>query len=117
MTNIDVGVDTAIYPVYRGSVPRTDDNGRQLRALLHYLLDGQLKTQQVYRALGISSSSYYRRIREDDYPNADELHKIANRLGLSFADLQIRLGFITREELEGCVDSRNLALAASKRFG
>jgi hypothetical protein len=40
-------------------VPRTDENGRQLRALLDYLLDGQLTTQQIHRALGISSSSYY----------------------------------------------------------
>ena len=85
---------------YPGRVPRTDENGRRLRALLDYLLDGQLRTQQIHRALGISSSSYYRRLREDDYPNADELHKIANRFSLSFADLQLRLGFVTREDLE-----------------
>jgi hypothetical protein len=105
---------------YRRRVPRTDENGRQLRALLDYLLDGQLRTQHIHRALGISSSSYYRRIREDDYPNADELHKIANRFSLSFADLQLRLGFVTREDLEGVLaaiapaDGRRPTLRATR---
>lgn len=95
---------------YRERVPRTDENGRQLRALLDYLLDGQLRTQQIHRALGISSSSYYRRVREDDYPNADELHKIANKFSLSFADLQVRLGFVTREDLEGYIVSSRTSI-------
>ena len=72
-------------------MPRTDENGRQLRVLLDYLLDGQLTTKQMHEALGISSSSYHRRVRDDDYPNADELHKIATRFHLSFTDLQVRL--------------------------
>jgi hypothetical protein len=93
-------------------VPRTDENGRQVRALLDYLLDGQLKTQQIYRALRISSSSYYRRVREDDYPNADELHKLAERFRLNFTDLQVRLGFVTHEDLESYVGSRQLPLTA-----
>jgi hypothetical protein len=37
-------------------VPRTDENGRQLRTLLDYLLDGKLTTKQMHEALGISSS-------------------------------------------------------------
>lgn len=94
-------------------MPRKDENGRHLRALLDYLLDGQIKTQQIYRALGISSSSYYRRIREDDYPNADELHKISGRFGLNFTDLQVRLGFVTHEDLQTYVGSRRLPLTAS----
>jgi len=96
-------------------VPRTDENGRHLRALLDYLLDGQLETRQIYWALRISKSSYYRRVRDDDYPNADELHKIASTLHLSFADLQVRLGFVTREDLEGYVGSQHLALTAQKQ--
>jgi hypothetical protein len=51
------GIELSILG-YRGRVPRNDENGRQLRALLDYLLDGQLRTQQIHRALGISSSSY-----------------------------------------------------------
>ena len=54
-------------------MPRTDENGRQLKALLDYLLDGEIDAKDIYDALGISSSTYYRRIKEDDYPNAEEL--------------------------------------------
>ncbi len=86
-------------------MPRTDQNGRQLRALLDYLLDGRIETQQIYHALGMSSSSYYRRIKDDDYPNADELYKIAERFRLNFTDLQVRLGFVTHEDLESYLGS------------
>ena len=51
-------------------MPRTDENGRQLKALLDYLLDGEIDAKDIYDALDISSSTYYRRIKEDDYPNA-----------------------------------------------
>lgn len=91
-------------------MPRTDENGRQLRALLDYLLDGGFTNQQIYEALGISSSTYYRRIHQDDFPNADELHKIADRFRLSFTDLQVRLGFVTREDLEGYIGSPRLSI-------
>ena len=55
------------------AVPRTDENGRQLKALLDYLLDGDVDAKAIYDALGTSSSTYYRRIKEADYPNAEEL--------------------------------------------
>ncbi len=98
-------------------MPRTDENGRQLRVLLDYLLDGQLTTKQMHEALGISSSSYHRRIRDDDYPNADELHKIATRFHLSFTDLQVRLGFVTREDLEGYIVSSRTSITAAPAGG
>jgi hypothetical protein len=100
---------------YGGCVPRTDENGRQLSALLNYLLDGRVTNQQIYKALGMSSSRYYRRIKQDDFPNADELHKIADRFRLSFTDLQVRLGFITREDLEGYVGTTRLSISVPRR--
>ena len=51
--------------VYCEWVARTDENGRQLKALLDYLLDGEVEAKDIYDALGISSSTYYRRIKED----------------------------------------------------
>ncbi|BBZ08109.1 hypothetical protein MDOR_22780 [Mycolicibacterium doricum] len=45
-------------------MPRTDENGRQLKALLDHLLDGDVDAKAVYDALGFSSSTYYRRIKE-----------------------------------------------------
>ena len=96
-------------------MPRTDENGRQLRALLNYLLDGRITNQQIYQALGISSSGYYRRIKQDDFPNADELHKIADRFRLSFPDLQVRLGFVTREDLEGYIGTKGVSITTIAR--
>ncbi|ABM13574.1 conserved hypothetical protein [Mycolicibacterium vanbaalenii PYR-1] len=71
-------------------MPRTDENGRQLKALLDYLLDGEIDAKDIIDALGISSSTYYRRIKEDDYPSAEELRLVADRFTLSYPDLQIQ---------------------------
>nr|MDT0522656.1 hypothetical protein [Streptomyces sp. DSM 41633] len=77
-------------------MPRTDENGRQLKALLDYLLDGEVDAKAVYSALGVSSSTYYRRVKEADYPNAEELRQVADRFRLSYPDLQIRFGLMSR---------------------
>ena len=80
-------------------MPRTDENGRQLKALLDYLLDGEIDAKDIFDALGISSSTYYRRIKEADYPNAEELRCVADRFGLSYPDLQIQFGLMSRQEV------------------
>jgi transcriptional regulator with XRE-family HTH domain len=97
-------------------VPRTDENGRHLGALLNYLMDGRVTNQQVSEALGMSSSAYYRRVKQDDFPNADELHKLSDAFGLSFTDLQVRLGFVTREDLEGYIGSQRLSIVGAPRW-
>lgn len=91
--------------VYGGWVPRTDENGRQLKALLDYLLDGDVEAKDIYDALGISSSTYYRRIKEADYPDAEELRRVADRFGLSYPDLQVRFGLMSRQEVWSYVES------------
>lgn len=80
-------------------MPRTDENGRQLKALLDYLLDGEIDAKDLFDALGVSSSTYYRRIKEADYPNAEELRLVADRFTLSYPDLQIRFGLMSRQEV------------------
>jgi hypothetical protein len=97
---------------YREHVPRTDDNGRQFKALLDYLLDGEVEAYEIYEALGVSSSTYYRRIKEADYPDAEELRKLAYRFHLSYPDLQVRFGLVSREELERYVASGPVRVAA-----
>jgi hypothetical protein len=96
--------------VYREGVPRTDENGRQLKALLGYLLDGEVDAKEIYDALGVSSSTYYRRIKEDDYPNAEELRRVADRFGLSYPDLQVRFGLMTHHEVRTYIESPPLAV-------
>ena len=92
-------------------MPRTDENGRQLKALLGYLLDGEVDAKEIYDALGVSSSTYYRRIKEDDYPNAEELRLVADRVGLSYPDLQVRFGLMSHHEMRRYIESGPLAVA------
>lgn len=58
-------------------MPRTEENNRQLKALLEYLLDGAIDAKDIYDALGISSSTYCRRAKDTGYPNAEELHLVS----------------------------------------
>lgn len=90
-------------------MPRTDENGRQLKALLDYLLDGDVEAKDIYDALGTSSSTYYRRIKEADYPDAEELRRVADRFGLSYPDLQVRFGLMTRQEVLSYVESLSVS--------
>ena len=71
----------------------TDRRERQTaKALLGYLLDGEVDAKEIYDALGVSSSTYYRRVKEDNYPDAGQLRRVADRFALSYPDLQIRFG-------------------------
>ncbi|WP_445170172.1 XRE family transcriptional regulator [Mycolicibacterium sp. Dal123E01] len=92
-------------------MPRTDENGRQLKTLLDYLLDGDIDAKDIYDALGTSSSTYYRRVKDRDYPNAEELRLVSTRFGLSYPDLQVRFGLMTRNELQQYVDSTPFTVA------
>lgn len=99
---------------YRRWVPRTDENGRQLKALLDYLLDGEIDAKDIYDALGISSSTYYRRIKEADYPNAEELRRVADRFSLSYPDLQIQFGLMSRQEVWSYLESAPFTMTTVK---
>ena len=93
-------------------MPRTDENGRQLKVLLDYLLDGEIDAKDIYDALGTSSSTYYRRIKEDDYPNAEELRRVADRFALSYPDLQIQFGLMSRQEVWSYIESAPFTVTA-----
>ncbi|WP_217158043.1 XRE family transcriptional regulator [[Mycobacterium] fortunisiensis] len=95
-------------------MPRTDENGRQLKALLDYLLDGDVDAKAIYSALGVSSSTYYRRIKEADYPNAEELRQVADRFHLSYPDLQIRFGLMSHQEVWRYMESAPVMVAAAE---
>jgi len=98
---------------YCVAVPRTDENGRQLKALLDYLLDGDIEAKAIHDALGTSSSTYYRRIKEADYPNAEELRLVSDRFDLSYPDLQVRFGLMSREEVWSYLESAPLSVATA----
>jgi hypothetical protein len=100
-----------VRPDYGVTVPRTDENGRQLKALLDYLLDGEIDAKAIFSALGVSSSTYYRRIKEVDYPSAEELRLVADRFQLSYPDLQVRFGLMSRQEVWHYLESAPVSVA------
>ena len=78
-------------------MPRTDENGRSLESLLTYLLDG-VNASDIGAALGVSHATYYRRKREDSYPNAEELRIIADHFDLNPVDLMVRFGLVSTDD-------------------
>ncbi len=82
-----------------------------MKALLDYLLDGEVDAKNIYDALGVSSSTYYRRIKEDGYPDAEELRLVADRFALSYPDLQVRFGLMSHQEVASYFENANVALA------
>ena len=96
-------------------MPRTDENGRQLKALLDYLLDGDVDAKDIYDALGVSSSTYYRRIKEDGYPDAQELRRVADRFGLSYPDLQVRFGLMSHQEVQSYFEAAGTVATVETR--
>jgi hypothetical protein len=59
----------------------------------------------------VSNSTYYRRIKEDDYPGAEELRRVADRFALSFPDLQIRFGLMSHHEVASYIESAPFRVA------
>jgi hypothetical protein len=80
-------------------MPRTDENGKQLKAVLNYFLDGDVQSSDLCEALEIATSTYYRRIKDADYPDAEELRKVAQKFDLSFLDLVVRFGLMSDEDM------------------
>ncbi|OBI34837.1 helix-turn-helix domain-containing protein [Mycobacterium colombiense] len=78
-------------------MPRTDDNGKSLESLLTYLLDG-VSASDISAALGVSHATYYRRKREDSYPDAEELRIIAEHFDLNPVDLMVRFGLVSTDD-------------------
>jgi len=76
-------------------MPKTDNDGRPLRTVLSHMLRRDVPSPQISSALGISSSSYYRRKSQDGYPDAEELRLVAERFGLNPVDLWVRFGLTT----------------------
>lgn len=83
--------------------------------LLGYIFDGEVEAREIQDALGVSSSTYYRRIKEASYPSAEELRLVADRFALSYPDLQIRFGLMTHDEVANYLGSHSLSVTTTTR--
>ena len=80
-------------------MPRSDENGRELQAVLSYLLNRAIPATELHRALGTARNTYANRSREDSFPNAEELRLLAEHFDLNPVDLQLRFGLISLAHL------------------
>lgn len=60
---------------------------------------------------GFPAAPNYGRIKNSDYPYADELQPVSARFGLSRPDLQVRFGRMSRQEVWNYVGSAPFAVA------
>lgn len=81
-----------------------------MKALLEYFRDGDIEDKDIYDAFSVSSCIYYRRIKQSDYPNAEELRLLSARFELSYPDLQIRFGLMSRQDVQSYVESAPFAV-------
>jgi transcriptional regulator with XRE-family HTH domain len=95
-------------------MPRTDENGRSLESLLTYLLDG-VSASDISAALGVSHATYYRRKREDSYPNAEELRLIAEHFNLNPVKLMVRFGLVSLEDADRAAGGSPLTVATKRK--
>lgn len=98
-------------------MPRNDGNGRNLKAVLTYILNRAVTDNEISTAIGISKSYYLSRRREaDDYPNAEECRVVAEHFGLNPVELLVLFGLIDSGAVHRYAE-RYLAGKTADRFG
>jgi hypothetical protein len=80
-------------------VPRTDTEGHTLETVLDAVLGRRVERAEIFGALGVSSSTYFRRRLEADFPNAEELRIIATHFGLNATVMLVSFGLIKEDEV------------------
>lgn len=79
---------------------RHDGYGRNLKAVLGYIVNRTVTDNEICSAIGIGLKTYYARRRAaDDYPNAEECRLISVRFGLNPVDLMVMFGLLNAEEV------------------
>lgn len=65
-----------------------------VKYVLWGILGRQVQTQELQDALGLSKNRYYRKVESDDYPDAEDVRKLARHFNLDPVELQKRFGLI-----------------------
>jgi len=84
---------------YGSGVPRTNQDGKNIKLVLEWLCRRHLPPIELAAALDIPPTNYSRRKDRDDFPNYDELGRFAGYFGLSALALQIAFGLRDKDEL------------------
>jgi hypothetical protein len=98
-------------------VPRTDSEGRTLETVLDAVLGRRVERAELFGALGISSSTYFRRRDEDDFPNAEELRMIAMHFELNAAVMMVSFGLLEENDVTATAEQIAQIRAAEQLMG
>jgi hypothetical protein len=76
-----------------------DDTGKDLAAVLSYLMGRTLTKEEIWTALELPRSTYYDQLDKGTLISADNLSKAGANLGINRAELLTRYRFIGPEEV------------------
>jgi hypothetical protein len=76
-----------------------DDTGKDLVAVLSYLVGRPLSKEEVWKAMKLPRSTYYDQLEKGTLISSDNLAKAAANLGINRAELLTRYRFIDPEEI------------------
>jgi len=81
------------------SVPRINAVGRNVKAVIQWLLGRDVTESEMADALGVPSNTYIRHREAPDYPNFEQLNVLGEHFGLSPQMLQIAFGHLGPDHL------------------
>jgi hypothetical protein len=81
-----------------------DDTGKDLAAVLSYLVGRSLSKEEVWTAMELPRSTYYDQLEKGTLISSDNLTKAAANLGINRAELLTRYRFIDPEEITALAD-------------
>jgi hypothetical protein len=93
-----------------------DDTGKDLGAVLSYLVGRPLNKEEVWKAMELPRSTYYDQLDKGTLICADNLNRAAANLGINRAELLTRYRFIDPAEVIALADEmerRPVALATA----
>jgi hypothetical protein len=67
--------------------------------VLDAALSRRVERAELFGALGLTSSAYYRRCKQDDYPNAEELRLVALRFDLNATVMMVSFGLLEENDV------------------
>jgi hypothetical protein len=76
-----------------------DDTGKDLGAVLSYLMGRTLTKEEIWTALELPRSTYYDQLDKGTLISADNLSKAGANLGINRAELLTRYRFIDPDEV------------------
>lgn len=100
---------------------RLNEDGKELKIVLEYLLGERVTHRELARALGVSDRKFSTRYKMNDFPDAEECRLIGVAFGINPVALQVSFELVTPQQAENYQDfgmgrpNRALAVPRTER--